>query len=78
MVFGESSVSTGPEGAEATEPLLSLLNCDEARPIPPGGSQDFAMEFDLPASFETSGENSIYWRLADIDDASSRPIAFTR
>jgi hypothetical protein len=69
MVFGESSVST--------EPLLSFLNCDEAGPIPPGGSQDFAMEFDLPDSFETSGENSIYWRLEDIDDASSGPITFT-
>jgi hypothetical protein len=77
MTFGESSESTGPEGSLASEPQFSLLNCDEADPIPPGGSQGFAMEFDLPDSFEMSGDGSIYWRLEDIADASSGPIAVT-
>jgi hypothetical protein len=66
MNFGDSGISL--------EPVMSLLNCDAASPMPPGGVERFAMEMDVPSDFELDfGE--FYWRLEELAaDASSRSI----
>ncbi|MFP3899429.1 MAG: hypothetical protein ACLFXM_01155 [Acidimicrobiia bacterium] len=64
MSFGESSISIGP--------VVSLLNCDEADPIPAHGAERFEMRIGVPREFQLSGGGSIYWRLEpSIADASS-------
>lgn len=64
--FGESAMSVGP--------ILSLLNCQEADPIPAGGTERFAMRLDIPDDFELDA-GSIYWRIEPtIADASSGQI----
>lgn len=66
--FGESSISVGP--------VVSLLNCDEADPIPAHGAERFEMRIGVPKEFQLSGGGSIYWRLEpSIADASSGFIA---
>lgn len=65
MSFGESS--------EATRFLMLRLNCADVRAIAAGKSVRFAMEIDLPLTFEL-GSGSIYWRLESVVDVSSEEI----
>lgn len=67
MNFGESS--------ESAAPVTSLLNCDASDRIPPGETERFAMEIELPAELQLDA-GSVYWRLEpSLVDASSPEIA---
>jgi hypothetical protein len=67
--FGESSITT--------RPVLSLLNCEAADPIPPSGAERFAMEIELTEDLRDLRLDfgSIFWRLEpSITAASSEQI----